>query len=139
MDTTAYRLRKAEAARAFSLQSTFVHLKDLGQASTIPAGAEPWGAVEQRPELQAGRLVRTTRVEKDMPHWEMHPSGDELLVALEGEFDVVLQDGRADHVIELKGGQAVLVPFGTWHRLRVKTPGEILFLTPGKGSQQRAL
>lgn len=139
MDDTAFRLQKPGAAATFSLQERYVHLKDLGQAARIEVGPEFWTTIAARPELQVGRLLGALRMEKDMPHWEMHPSGDELLVALAGEFDLVLQDGRADRVIELKVGQAVLVPYGMWHRVRVKTPGEILFVTPGKGTQQRLL
>jgi quercetin dioxygenase-like cupin family protein len=74
-----------------------------------------------------------------MPHWEMHPAGDELLVCLAGEFELVLQDGRSDQTVALAAGQAFLVPFGVWHRLRVKSAGEILFVTPGKGTQQRTV
>jgi quercetin dioxygenase-like cupin family protein len=72
-----------------------------------------------------------------MPYWELHPSGDELLVALSGEFEVLLQDGSNDTSATLSAGQVFLVPFGVWHRVRVKTPGEILFITPGKGTQHR--
>ena len=139
MDDTGYRLRKAQSASAFALTSTFVHLKDLGQASTVEVGPEFWSTLDKRPELHTGRVLGTFRMEKDMPHWEMHPSGDELLVALSGEFHLALQYGHADRVIELKAGQAALVPYGVWHRVRVKTAGEILFVTPGKGTQQRAL
>lgn len=139
MDTTAFRLRKPGAASSFSLLSTFVHLKDLGQAAAVEVGPEFWSTLDQRADLHTGRLLGTFRLEKDMAHWEMHPAGDELLVVLGGEFDLVLQDGRTDHVVELKGGQTMLVPFGVWHRVRVKTPGEILFVTPGKGTQQRAV
>lgn len=139
MDNTAFRLRKAETARTFSLQETFIHLKDLGQASSVPVGPQFWSTIDTRTDLQVGRLFGATRMEKDTAHWEMHPAGDELLVALGGAFEVVLQDGRTDHVVELAGGQAFLVPYGVWHRVRVKAPGEMLFVTPGKGTQQRAL
>src|SRR5262249_28459659 len=120
-------------------QETFVHLKDLGQAAPLQVGPEFWETIDTRSELQLGRLLGAFKLEKDMPHWEMHPAGDELLVALGGEFEILLQDARGDAVVELKSGSAFLVPFGVWHRVRVKTPGEMLFVTPGKGTQQRAL
>ena len=139
MDNTAFRLRKAGATQAFSLQETFVHLKDLGQAAPLAVGPQFWETIDTRSDLQLGRLLGSFTVNKDMAHWEMHPAGDELLVALSGEFEVVLQDGRTDHLVALPAGRAFLVPFGVWHRTRVKTPGEILFATPGKGTQHRAL
>lgn len=139
MDSTAFRLRRAEAARPFDLGHTFVHLKDLGQAASIPVDERFWSTVDTRSDLQVGRLLGSLVLEKDPPHWEMHPAGDELVVALSGAFEVVMQDGRADHVVELAAGQAFLVPFGVWHRLMVKAPGRILFVTPGKGTQHRPL
>jgi len=139
MDDTAYRLRKAQSTSPFSLATTFVHLKDLGQAAALDAGPQFWSTLAERTELHSGRMLGTFQLEKDMPHWEMHPSGDELLVAQSGAFDLVLQEGRNDRVVELKAGQGLLVPYGVWHRLRVKEAGEILFVTPGKGTQQRAL
>ena len=138
MDNTAFRIRNARAA--FSPLSTYVHLKDMGSATAIPVDpAEFWKNPAARPELSSGRIVMGARFEKDMPHWEMHPAGDELLVGLSGEFTVELQDGPNGQRLALAAGQVVLVPFGIWHRITVKTPGEILFVTPGKGTQHRAL
>lgn len=139
MDNTAFRLRKAEATRPFSLSETFVQLKDLGQVASVAVGPEFWSTIDTRTDLQVGRLLGRTRWEKDMPHWEMHPSGDELLLAVSGEYEILLQDGRTDHVVALVSGQAYLVPYGVWHRVRVKSAGEMLFVTPGKGTQQRVL
>jgi mannose-6-phosphate isomerase-like protein (cupin superfamily) len=138
MDNTAFRLRNARGA--FSLEGTYVHLKDLGSATAFEVDrAAFWSDPAARPELATGRIVLSSRLEKDMPHWEMHPSGDELLVALSGEFEVLLQDGRSERSAPLAAGQAFLVPYGMWHRLKVKTAGEVVFVTPGKGTQHRPL
>jgi mannose-6-phosphate isomerase-like protein (cupin superfamily) len=135
---TAFRAR-LQSIQPFSLQGTYAHLKDTGAAVLVEVGPEFWSSIGNRSELHAGRLVCSFRMEKDMPDWEMHPAGDELLVLLSGAVDLVLQDGRNDRVVEMKAGQAFLVPFGTWHRVLVKTPGELLFITPGKGTQHRPL
>ena len=135
--TTSFLRSRAVNAQPFTLESTYVHLKDSGVAAELALAPDFWATAATRPELQAGRLVGTGRLEQDPPHWEMHPAGDELLVLLSGRVELVLQDGRGERVIELRAGQAFVVPFGVWHRLRVKTPGEILFVTPGKGSQHR--
>ena len=139
MDDTAFRLRKAEALRSFSLLESCVHLKELGQAAVVPVGHQFWSTIATRADLAPGRLLGTLRWEQDMATWEMHPAGDELLVALSGRFEILMQDGKSDRVVELAGGQAFLVPFGVWHRYKVQTPGEVLFVTPGKGTQYRAL
>ncbi|HEX6884966.1 MAG TPA: cupin domain-containing protein [Planctomycetota bacterium] len=138
MDNTAFRLRNARAS--FSPLTTYVHLKDLGSATVLPVDvAEFWRDPGARPELASGRILMGWRVEEDLPHWEMHPAGDELLIAQSGAFELVLQDGRVEHVVPLAAGEVALVPFGIWHRLKVQTPGEILFVTPGKGTQHRPL
>jgi len=69
----------------------------------------------------------------------MRTSREKLCAWCSGKLDLVLQEGRSDRVVELDAGQAFLVPFGTWHRFLVKTPGELLFVTPGKGTQHRPL
>jgi mannose-6-phosphate isomerase-like protein (cupin superfamily) len=137
MDNTAFRLRQARPP--FSLQGVHVHLKDLGVATLMEVGPDFWTTLAQRPESQVGRLVGTYRCERDLPHWEVHPAGDELLVALAGEFELILQTEGRDQVVPMQPGQAYLVPFGVWHRLRVRVPGEILFVTPQKGSQHRPI
>jgi mannose-6-phosphate isomerase-like protein (cupin superfamily) len=139
IDSTAFRSRTVPDG-PFSLENTFVHLKDVGAASALSIGPDFWNTMGARGDLQTGRLVWTTRFDKDMPHWEMHQAGDELLVVVSGAIELVLQgDGRSDRVVELGAGQAFLVPFGIWHRVRVKTPSEILFVTPGKGNQHRPI
>ena len=83
MDNTAFRLRSARAA--FSPLTTYVHLKDLGSATVLPVDvAEFWKDPGARPELGSGRILMGWRVEEDLPHWEMHPAGDELLIAQSG-------------------------------------------------------
>src|ERR1700752_3459316 len=117
IDSTAFRSRTVQK-KPFSLESTFVHLKDVGAASALSVGPDFWGTMGARGALQTGRLVWRPRFEKDMPHWGLHQAGDELLVVVSGAIELVLQgDGRNDHVVEPGAGQAFLVPFGTWHRV----------------------
>jgi mannose-6-phosphate isomerase-like protein (cupin superfamily) len=73
-----------------------------------------------------------------MGHWEMHPAGDEILLALSGRMTVVLQ-GDPDESFALKAGEAFVVPRGRWHRLNVIEPGEVVFMTPGEGTEHKPL
>ena len=139
LSDTRYSVPSFRTAQPFRLQTTYVHLKDGGAAASVPVGPDFWGTIASRTELHVGRLITSCWIAKDLQHWEMHPTGDELLVLLSGKLDLVLQEGRSDRVVELDAGQAFLVPFGTWHRFLVKTPGELLFVTPGKGTQHRPL
>ena len=139
MDDTAYRLRKGTSANAFALTSTFVHLKDLGQAATIEVGPEFWSTLDKRPELHTGRMLGAFRMEKDMPHWEMHPSGDELLVAQSGEFHLHLQDGPTDRVVELKAGQIAAHGIGRGDRVvRLDAAWPTAAVPCASGSQKTA-
>jgi mannose-6-phosphate isomerase-like protein (cupin superfamily) len=58
---------------------------------------------------------------------------------LSGEIDFVLQQGDEERVVPLGAGTGVVVPRGTWHTARVRTPGEALHITPGAGTRHRPL
>jgi mannose-6-phosphate isomerase-like protein (cupin superfamily) len=66
--------------------------------------------------------------------WEIHLDQDELLYLVHGATDVVLRDdlddGSRERVIELRGGEACIVPTGTWHRQVIKEPSLLLCLSP---------
>lgn len=124
------------------LSETYLELLDDGGVGAIPLTPEFW------PELMAGkrqvdgRLIMSFELAEDMSHWEMHPAGDEILLALSGRMAVVLQgatDGDPDESFALKAGEAFVVPRGRWHRLNVIEPGEVVFMTPGEGTGHKPL
>ena len=65
-------------------------------------------------------------------------SGDELLVMLTGGMGLVLEEDGQEVVVELPAGRAFIVPRGTWHRQVVRSSGNYLGATYGKGTQHRA-
>ena len=72
--------------------------------------------------------------------WEMHPAGEELVVVLSGEMTLVqdLADlGGGEHRILLRRGEAAINPKGIWHTVDVAEPGDVLFITPGIGTEHR--
>jgi uncharacterized cupin superfamily protein len=71
--------------------------------------------------------------------WERHPGGEEVVVLLSGRVDLVQELGGAEHVVELRPGQAVINPTGVWHTARVHEPGMALFITPGRGTEAKPL
>lgn len=71
--------------------------------------------------------------------WERHPAGDELLYLVTGALQVILEEPRGERRFRLRGGQACLVPRGTWHRLVVRRPSDLLFITPARDTQHRAV
>ena len=124
-------------SRAFALDSTYVNLRPDDSATVLKIGPRFWATVEKRTDLDSGRLVGVTPQKADWPIWERHPAGDEILILLSGELQIVLEvKGRARRTA-LKAGQPFVVPRGTWHRALVKKPGKLMFITPGAGTEHR--
>jgi len=125
----------------------------MGITREIPAG-EPF-------EL-AGRIVgleretgRAVLVERSSGTWringytiessalggngELHPDADEPLYLLSGRIRVRLELEGGDREAEVRPGQALAIPRGTWHRIIVDEPAQLINVTPGPGGQHRPL
>ena len=124
---------------ALDLASTFVVLQP--DQSAVPVAVTPtiWQELDQRFEDFKGRvLVSCFSFERDWDTWEMHPAGDELVCLLSGRASLELE-GRGI-VAELSApGTYVIVPRGTWHTAHTNVATKMLFVTPGEGTQNKAL
>jgi mannose-6-phosphate isomerase-like protein (cupin superfamily) len=69
------------------------------------------------------------------PPWEMHNSGDELLHILAGQCELTVLSKDTEEIRQLKAGDIVLVPQGSWHRNRTSTGVTMLFMTPRGGGE----
>jgi mannose-6-phosphate isomerase-like protein (cupin superfamily) len=123
--------------RAFSLASTYIHLRPDERALAMEGGAKFWAGIEARRDLDHGRLMGNSGQKADWDHWERHPAGDEILVLLSGELEIVLDTDRGEQRVVLQPGQTFIVARGIWHRGIVKKPGESMFVTPGAGTEHR--
>lgn len=125
-------------ARVFDLATTYVHLWDDGAGAVVEVVPEFWQELMAGKRRYPGRLMLLHFIEKDTPHWEMHPAGEELIFLLSGAVDVVLNDGNAERSIELRtDAPCLLMPRGVWHRFVVVEPGDVLFVTAGEGTRHR--
>lgn len=86
-----------------------------------------------------GWLLSAYDMTTSMAAWERHPAGDEILCALSGELQAVIEEAGGERVIVFGAGTCCLVPRGAWHRLVVWTPGRLLAVTYGKGTEHRPL
>jgi mannose-6-phosphate isomerase-like protein (cupin superfamily) len=87
-----------------------------------------------------GYSVGAPMVTRDPPHnGEMHPDGDELLYVVSGRFDVTLELGTENRDVELRDGDALVVPRGVWHLVRMQEPGRLVHITPGPNGEHRPL
>jgi mannose-6-phosphate isomerase-like protein (cupin superfamily) len=100
--------------------------------------------VEQEPGRPPQRIdgltIGAPVVTSDAPHdGEVHPDGDELLYLISGAMSLHLEYPDGDVEVELRAGQAVVVPQGIWHKLTLREPGQLLHITPGPNGSARPL
>lgn len=135
------------AVTLFDPLDTLVRLDgEARNASPLPRSADAWRAINQaRGERIIGMFAPVDPADLHPEKWEMHPHGDELLYLLEGAIDIVTSindvtggdDARDDQIIPLRAGQACIVPPGTWHRLLLREPSRLMFITPAGGTRMR--
>lgn len=127
------------APHPFDLAERYVNLGTGNRAAEVPAGPDSWSEIADRRDLASSRLVMVSRCEESWTQWERHPQGEELVMLLAGRARLVLEmdDGDSGHTIDLRTGEAVLIPPGIWHRLEVEQPARILAITPGRGTDRR--
>ena len=119
--------------RPFDSAAFTVAMRPDGQSDIMKT---VWGP-EPRVE---GYLVMAPRLTRNPPHnGEMHPDGDELIFLISGRLDVIAEEDGAETVTQMVGGQTVIIPKGTWHRLDIKEPCQLVVMTPGPESRHRPL
>jgi uncharacterized cupin superfamily protein len=86
-----------------------------------------------------GRLVSMGRWTENWAGWEMHPSGDELVLCIEGAMTVHQEqpDGSVNSVT-LGPGDYAINPPGVWHTADIAESATALFVTSGLGTQNRS-
>jgi mannose-6-phosphate isomerase-like protein (cupin superfamily) len=120
----------------FDLIGNYIHLEVDGGAVLENVSKDFWSQIGKRP-YKGNRLVAITHTENDSTTWEMHPAGDELLYLLSGAIDIVLEEEHGERVLELTPGVACIIPRNVWHRQIIHKPSDLLFITPGEGTQHR--
>ncbi|WAC61340.1 cupin domain-containing protein [Brevundimonas sp. SL130] len=134
----------ADLIEPFDALDHLVLLNAEGGALPLLRSVDAWRNVNR---CAGGRVIGFSRPQaaEDLhpDRWEMHPAGDEFLHLIEGEMDVVLdRPGEGARLpltltLTLTQGGAVVVPQGIWHRLLLKRPSALMFVTPAGGTQMR--
>jgi mannose-6-phosphate isomerase-like protein (cupin superfamily) len=135
---------RSGALDAFDLARTFVHLGRDSTATPLPDfewSADYVEAYRRRfaTDGKEGRLVCVIAQDATWDGWERHPAGEEVVVLLSGRVDIVQELDGADHIVELRPGEAMVNPANVWHTARVHEQGLALFITPGDGTEHRPL
>ncbi|MBC3906531.1 MULTISPECIES: cupin domain-containing protein [Undibacterium] len=119
-------------------QKTYVALAADGMATVLAGGPAFWSLPES--EIDAfGKhwLISEFSCDADWPNWEMHPHADEFVYLLSGLADFHIELDDVVQNIQVKAGEAVLVPKGRWHTAKVFAPCRMLFMTRGEGTQHK--
>ena len=124
---------------SFDPATTALYLQDGGRAESLPLDDNFWRDLSEGAiAVDHGWLTMVLPMSEDMRHWEMHPEGEELLLARSGVFVVVMETAAGERRVRLDAKTpAFVMPRGTWHRFEVEQPGEILFATYGRGTRHR--
>jgi mannose-6-phosphate isomerase-like protein (cupin superfamily) len=86
-----------------------------------------------------GVTIGIAEMSENSPHGgEMHPDGDEVLYLISGHARVVFEDDSLED-IDMRPGDGLVVPKGTWHRVDILEPCKIMYATPGPGGEYRPL
>ncbi|MEP4890862.1 MAG: hypothetical protein ABJV04_12605 [Aliiglaciecola sp.] len=81
-------------------------------------------------------LVAAHTFTENWQTWEMHPTGDELVVLMSGQCELIIRIGNADKHIALKQqGDFAVIPKAHWHTAHCDKRTNLLFITPGEGTQ----
>ena len=84
-----------------------------------------------------GRMVAQFHQTGSWTSWERHPAGEEVVVLLSGRADLIQEIDGEERRVPLRPGQAVVNPTGVWHTADVHEPGDILTVTPGRGTEHK--
>ena len=123
----------SQVGTPFDLSQVVVGLQRDGEARLIPNTPGPPARID-------GFTVGAPILTRNPPHaGEMHPDGDEVLFLISGHVAVLLEEEGEERVLEVRPGQAVVVPRGVWHRVLLREPSQLFHITPGPGGEHRPL
>jgi mannose-6-phosphate isomerase-like protein (cupin superfamily) len=125
-----------------SLLTTPIHL-GLGATAQVQPDFTGMGwyedyAARTTEDGAEGRLVTMYRFTESWDSWEMHPSGDEVVLCVSGTMTLhqELADGTTA-TITIGAGDYAINPPGAWHTADVEGEATALFITAGLGTEHR--
>jgi mannose-6-phosphate isomerase-like protein (cupin superfamily) len=127
---------------SFRLADFPVHL-GLG-ARVIPqaqfTGGPAWYqsyAEQNAADGPEGRLVMMHTFTESWDSWEVHPSGEELVLCTQGTITLHQEIDGAVRLATIRSGEAIINPAGVWHTADVTGHATALFITAGLGTEGR--
>ena len=126
--------------QAVRLASNFVVLDDKFNAKVVELSPDLYARIDEEFSGFKGRLlISSYAFDEDWPTWEIHPAGDEFVILVSGDADLVLARTQGDETIRMtEPGTFVIVPRNTWHTARIRKTSIMMFVTPGEGTLNAA-
>ena len=121
------------------LASTFVVAAPDLSSETVAVTDTLWADIDAKYGDFKGRtLISSFEFSEAWPTWEMHPAGDEFVCLLDGDVEMTLALADGDKTVRLnEPGEFVIVPKGVWHTAVPLCRTNMLFVTPGEGTENR--
>ena len=125
--------------QAIRLASNFVVLDDTFKADVVEVTPDLYERLDEDYKDFANHLLVSSHAfDEDWPTWEIHPAGDEFVILVSGDADLVLATPGGDETIRMtEPGTFVIVPRDTWHTARIRRHTVMMFITPGEGTVNR--
>ena len=123
-----------------NIENTYARLKPDGSAEALPVTKSFWQDLSNGAfgSFENEFLVTTQSFMQNWPLWEMHPKGEEVIILLTGNIDLILEKKTGNKIVHLQQqGEWLTVPKGQWHTARVNAPSTVLFITAGEGTLHR--
>jgi mannose-6-phosphate isomerase-like protein (cupin superfamily) len=85
-----------------------------------------------------GRLVSMHTFDQAWDVWEMHPSGSEVVLCMDGRITLHQKNLDGTKVaVSLDAGECAVNEPGVWHTADVEEAAIVLFITAGTGTEHR--
>lgn len=126
--------------RPIDLTDTYLHLDAGPGVEVLDVDETFWATIDERTELNTGRLVMAMDAAADWDVWEMHPEGDELILVVSGAVRIHVEHpdrSDVDAPVSVEAPHLFLMPAGAWHTMDVVEPARVVTVTWGGGTQHR--
>lgn len=126
--------------QAIRLASNFVVLDGQFRASVVEVSPELYSRLDEEfSDFKGHLLISSYAFDEDWPTWEVHPAGDEFVILVSGDVDLVLARASGRETIRMtEPGTFAIVPRNTWHTARIRKTSVMMFVTPGEGTVNAA-
>ena len=114
---------------SFRATNTVLHLAGSGAIPLWDNDASSWNPTDH-PELNSGQVLSVFTYSKTWDYQERHLDGEEMVLVLSGDVDLLLDHGKGEVAIRVESGSGSIVPTGTWHRIAPRKSSTVLFITP---------